>query len=45
MHLVLLGFIGLWLLLWAAFLGSALVKRIDGERHPLTLLDDVRIEL
>ena len=45
MHLVLLGFIGLWLLLWATFLGSTLINRIEGERHSLTLLGDSHIEL
>ena len=45
MHLALLGFIGLWLLSWATFLGLKLLGRTQGGRQPLTLLDDSRIEL
>ena len=45
MPLVLLAFVGLWLLLWAIFLGAALLARLDDDRQPLTLLDDTRIEL
>ena len=37
MHLALLGFIGLWLLSWATFLGLKLLSRTQGQRHPLTL--------
>ena len=45
MHLLLLGFVGLWLLLWAILLGLGLINRFEGERHALTLFDDSHIEL
>ena len=45
MHLLLLGFVGLWLLLWAILLGLGLINRLEGERHPFTLLDDSHIQL
>ncbi|MEP6907504.1 MAG: hypothetical protein ABI858_05925 [Pseudoxanthomonas sp.] len=50
MTLMLVSFLGAWLLLWAIVIGHALLKRLDGqrldgERHSLTLLDDIRIEL
>ena len=45
MHLALLGFIGMWLLSWATFLGLKLLSRTQGQRHPLTLFDDSTIEL
>ena len=45
MVLMLFCCLGAWLLLWAIVIGYALLKRLEGERHPLTLLDDSRIEL
>ncbi len=45
MQLALLGFIGLWLLSWATFLGLKLLSRTQRGRQPLTLFDDSRIEL
>ncbi len=40
MALMLICFLGAWLLLWANVIGYALLKRLEGERHSLTLLDD-----
>lgn len=45
MALMLFCFLGAWLLLWAVVIGYALLKRLEGERQPLTLLDDRSIEL
>lgn len=45
MFLFLLFFLGVWLLFWAIVIGFSLLKRLEGARHPLTLLDDSRIEL
>ncbi len=44
MALVLSCFLGAWLLLWAIVIADALLERLDGERHALTLLDDSHIE-
>lgn len=45
MHLILLSFLGAWLLFWAVVVGYALLKRMGEERHSLTLFDGNRIEL
>jgi hypothetical protein len=45
MHLLLMVFVGAWLLFWAIVLGYALLSRLEGERHSLTLFDDSRTEL
>lgn len=45
MHLMLIAFLGSRLLFWAVVIGYGLLKRIDGQRHSLTLLDDRHIEL
>lgn len=45
MFLILFFFLGVWLLFWAIVIGSALLKRLEGARHPMTLLDDSHVEL
>lgn len=44
MALMLICFLGAWLLLWAIVIGCALLGRLESDRRSLTLLDDSHLE-